>query len=59
MHYFEKPLKRYNSSMVRRIAMKFIMMTHFDPLKLIDGQKIFFNQDGGWPMPGQVCGLST
>jgi len=28
-----KPLSRYNSAVARRIAVKFCMMTHFDPLK--------------------------
>jgi len=38
-HHFEKPLNRYNSAMVRRIAITFCMMMHFDPHKPSDGQK--------------------
>jgi len=50
---FEKQSNRHNSAIVRRSTMKFGMMTHFDPLKLSDGQKIDFKkQDGGRPMPG-------
>jgi len=36
---YEKPLTP-NSTPVRRIAMKFDMMTHFDPLEPDDEQKI-------------------
>jgi len=40
--HFEKPLNRHNS------AMKFGMMTRFDPAKPRDGQKFDFKkQDGG------------
>jgi len=41
-HHLEKPLNHHNSAMVRRIAIKFGMMTHFDPLKPNDGQKFDF-----------------
>jgi len=34
-HFVKKPLNRYNSATVRRIAIKFGTVTHFDPLRLI------------------------
>jgi len=33
-HFENVPLSRHNSATVRRIAMKFGAMTHFDPLQL-------------------------
>ena len=39
-HHFEKQLlNRHNSALVQPIAMKFGTMTHFDHLKLSNGQK--------------------
>jgi len=37
-HHFEKPLNRHSSAMVRKLAVKFSMLTHFDPFKPSDGQ---------------------
>jgi len=39
---FEDVLNRHNSATVQRIAMKFDMVTQFDPLKPSDGQKFEF-----------------
>jgi len=39
-HHSEKQLlNRHNSALVHRIAMKFGTVTHFDHLKLTDGQR--------------------
>jgi len=49
--HFEKPLNCYNSAPVGQIAMKFGVMTHFDPLSLsIIKMWIFLKiQDGRRP----------
>jgi len=41
-HHFEEPLNRHKLATVRPIAMKFGMVTHFDPLKPSDGHKFDF-----------------
>jgi len=57
-HHYEKLLYCHNSAMVRWIAMKFRMLTHFDPLKPSDIQTFPFlkNKYGRQPMPGHVRG---
>ena len=59
--HFEKPLNRHNAGAVRRIAMKFSMITHFDALKPSNGQKFDFKTqmaDGRYPNKSAVNLLS-
>jgi len=43
--HLQKPLNRHNSATVRQIALKFGMMTHFEPLKPTDDQNFLFEFD--------------
>jgi len=59
--HFEKPLNRHKAGAVQRIAMKFSMITHFDPLKPSNGQKFDFKThmaDSRYPNKSAVDILS-